>query len=86
MVTTVLIGFLAGLLFGALFGAIIGVGVSQEDEFRYASSLQRGNLLLLVDAETARAEEATKIMKGVNARRWNARPPAAAEAELKGTQ
>jgi uncharacterized protein (TIGR02284 family) len=86
MVTTVLIGFLAGLLFGALFGAIIGVGVSQEDEFRYASSLQRGNLLLLVDAETARAEEATRIMKGVNARRWNARPPAAAEAELKGTQ
>lgn len=85
--TTVLVGLLAGFLIGALFGAIIGVGVAQEDEFRYASSLQLGNLLLLVNADEARAEEATQIMKGVNARRWRTTassvPP---EAELTGTQ
>jgi uncharacterized protein (TIGR02284 family) len=84
--TTVLVGWLAGAFFGALFGAIIGVGIAQEDEFRYASSLQRGNLLLLVRADEARAEEATRIMKGVNARRWRAAPPATPEAELKGSQ
>lgn len=85
--TTVLVGLLAGLLIGALFGAIIGVGIAQEDEFRYASSLQRGNLLLLVQADEARAEEATRIMKGVNARRWSAgQNTATGEAELRGSQ
>ncbi|MDT8306459.1 MAG: PA2169 family four-helix-bundle protein [Anaerolineae bacterium] len=70
MVVTIIAGFAAGLFFGALFGAVIGVGVVQEDEFRYASSMKQGNLLLLVDADDARADEATNIMKGVNARRW----------------
>lgn len=84
--TTVLVGLLAGFLIGALFGAIIGVGVSQEDEFRYASSLVLGNLLLLVKADEARAEEATRIMKGVNARRWRATGSTPPEAELSGSQ
>lgn len=83
--TTVLIGLLAGMLFGALFGAIIGVGIAQEDDFRYAASLQRGSLLLLVQADEARAEEATQIMRGVNARRWSAVESKPPEAELKGS-
>lgn len=72
LLATIVAGLLAGLLFGGLFGAIIGVGVVQEDAFRYASSLKQGNLLLLVTADEARADEATTIMKGVNARRWQA--------------
>jgi uncharacterized protein (TIGR02284 family) len=83
-VATVLIGLLAGLFIGALFGAIIGVGIAQEDEFRYASSLQRGNLLLLVHADESRADLATQIMKGVNARRWSATRSALPETELEG--
>lgn len=68
--TTILLGAIAGLFFGALIGAIIGLGVSQEDEYRYANSVRLGSLLLLLEVETRRAGEATDIMKRVNARRW----------------
>lgn len=75
---TVIAGLLAGLFFGALFGAVIGVGVVQEDTFRYATSMKQGNLLLLVHADEARADEATRITKGVNARLWRGRATAGA--------
>lgn len=67
---TILLGAVAGLFFGALIGAIIGLGVSQEDKYRYANSVRHGSLLLLVRVDTARANEAAEIMKRVNARRW----------------
>jgi len=67
---TILLGAVAGLFFGALIGAIIGLGVSQEDEYRYASSVRHGSLLLLLRVDTKRATEAADIMKRVNARRW----------------
>ncbi len=69
-VLTILLGAVAGIFFGALIGAIIGLGVSQEDAYRYANSIRHGSLLLLLRVDTARASEATEIMKGVNARRW----------------
>ncbi|HSM55361.1 MAG TPA: PA2169 family four-helix-bundle protein [Candidatus Sulfomarinibacteraceae bacterium] len=69
-VWTIVFGAVAGLFFGALIGAIIGLGVSQEDEYRYASSVERGTILLMLRTDTARAVEASNIMKGVNARRW----------------
>lgn len=69
-VWTILLGAIAGLFFGGLIGGIIGAGVSQEDEYRYANSVSRGSLLLLLRADEKRAAEATSIMKGVNARRW----------------
>lgn len=67
---TILLGAAAGLFFGALIGAIIGLGVSQEDEYRYAESVRHGSTLLLLRVDAARAGEATEIMKRVNARRW----------------
>lgn len=67
---TTLLGAVAGLLFGALIGAIIGLGVSQEDAYRYAKSVRHGSLLLLLRVESDRAHIASDIMKGVNARRW----------------
>ncbi|MFW5940224.1 MAG: ferritin-like domain-containing protein [Chloroflexota bacterium] len=67
---TIVLGAAAGLFFGALIGAIIGLGVSQEDEYRYASSVKRGHILLMLRTDSARAVEASNIMKGVNARRW----------------
>lgn len=67
---TILLGAAAGLFFGALIGAIIGLGVSQEDEYRYAESVRHGSMLLLLRVDAARASEATEIMKRVNARRW----------------
>jgi uncharacterized protein (TIGR02284 family) len=72
MGVTVALGFAVGLFFGALFGTVIGVGIVQEDEFRYADSLKQGSLLLFVSADEAQADEASNIMKGVNARRWRA--------------
>lgn len=67
---TIVLGAAAGLFFGALIGAIIGLGVSQEDEYHYASSVERGHFLLMLRTDSARAVEASNIMKGVNARRW----------------
>jgi uncharacterized protein (TIGR02284 family) len=67
---TMLVGAIAGLFFGALIGAIIGLGVSQEDEYRYANSVRHGSLLLLLRVDVLRAAEATDIMKRVNAGRW----------------
>lgn len=67
---TIILGAVVGLFFGALIGAIIGLGVSQEDAYRYASSVRHGSLLLLLRTDIARAAEATDIMKRVNARRW----------------
>lgn len=69
-VWTIALGAVAGLFFGALLGAIIGLGVSQEDEYRYANSVERGTILLMLRTDSARAVEASNIMKGVNARRW----------------
>ena len=69
-VWTILLGTIAGLFFGALIGSIIGLGVSQEDEYRYTSSVKHGSLLLLLRTDTKRATEASDIMKGVNARRF----------------
>ena len=66
----VLIGLLVGGAFGALFGALIGAGVAQEDAHRYASSIDQGSVMLLVHTSEGRAAEATRLMRGVNARRW----------------
>ncbi len=67
---TILLGAGAGLFFGALIGAIIGLGVSQEDEYQYAESVQHGSMLLMVRTDRARANEAADLMKRINARRW----------------
>jgi uncharacterized protein (TIGR02284 family) len=67
---TILLGAGVGLFFGALIGSIIGLGVSQEDEYQYASSVQHGSMLLMVRTDRARANEAADLMKRVNARRW----------------
>lgn len=67
---TILLGALvAGLAIGGLIGVIIGVGVAQEDEYRYSDSLARGALLLMVKTSETDAARAGEIMKAVNARR-----------------
>ena len=67
---TTLGGTVAGLIFGALIGAIIGQGVSQEDEYRYAESVDRGSIVLCVRTDVSRAAQASDLMREVNARRW----------------
>lgn len=67
---TIVIGAVAGAIFGALIGAIIGQGVSQEDEYRYADSVERGTVVLCVRTDVSRAARASEIMREVNARRW----------------
>lgn len=67
---TIVGGAVAGLLFGALIGAIIGQGVTQEDQYRYADSVERGSVVLCVRTDLSRAGQASDIMREVNARRW----------------
>lgn len=63
-------GLVSGLLFGVLTGALIGAGIVQEDTFRYRESLERGALLLMVSTDEDRADQASTIMREVNAGRW----------------
>lgn len=67
---TIVGGAVVGAIFGALIGAIIGQGVSQEDEYRYADSVERGTVVLCVRTDVSRAARASEIMREVNARRW----------------
>lgn len=67
---TLVAALAAGLLIGGLFGAIIGVGVVQDDAYRYSDGMERGSVLLMVRADRARADDASAIMKGSHGRRW----------------
>lgn len=69
-VLLLLSGVLIGAAFGAMFGALIGAGVAQEDAHRYAASIDQGAVMLLVHTDEGRAAEATRLMRGVNARAW----------------
>lgn len=61
---------LFGLFIGGLFGLLIGVGIAQDDEHRYAVSLVRGSVMLLVDTPAGQVTEVSSIMKEINARRF----------------
>jgi uncharacterized protein (TIGR02284 family) len=81
-VLTVLLGLLAGLFFGGLGGALIGRGVAEEDTFLYADGVVHGHALVMVQTEPAKAREAARIMRGVNAARhhpWHELEPEVAE-------
>lgn len=67
---TILLTALIGALFGGSAGAIIGIGVRQEDEHNYAKSLADGVALLMVETGVAQANEASIIMREINAQRW----------------
>ena len=60
----------AGFILGGLIGAIIGVGIVQDDIYRYSDSMNRGAFLLRVRTVEANADRASTIMQAVNTRRW----------------
>lgn len=72
MVQALAITVVAGVglfaIFGALIGSLIGLGVAQEDEFSYASSVAEGHYLLMATVDTGRADEAALLLKQINAK------------------
>jgi uncharacterized protein (TIGR02284 family) len=68
-ILTFLAALVVGILFGGLIGAIIGLGIVQDDAYRYTEGLKRGSLLLLVRADAERAARASDIMHAVSTRR-----------------
>jgi len=66
----IVLALVLGAAFGGLFGALIGVGITEEDAHRYADSLSRGNILLSVETSTDKADDASAIMKRINAGRF----------------
>jgi uncharacterized protein (TIGR02284 family) len=66
----ILLALVLGAAFGGLFGAVIGVGITEEDAHRYADSLMRGNILLFVETTADKADQASAILKRVNAGRF----------------
>ena len=67
LATTIVAGVGLFAIFGALIGALIGLGVAQEDEFSYASSVAEGHYLLMANVDTGRADEAALLLKQINA-------------------
>src|SRR5690606_28360226 len=66
----IVLALVLGAACGGLFGALIGVGITEEDAHRYADSLSRGNILLSVETSTDKADDASAIMKRINAGRF----------------
>jgi uncharacterized membrane protein len=52
-----------GTAAGGLLGALTGVGVPEEEVRHYAESLRRGHVLVTVQAEDHRADQAAEVMR-----------------------
>jgi len=52
-----------GAVTGGILGALVDLGIPKESAEAYAESVRRGNVLVTVQAEDNRADEATRIMQ-----------------------
>ena len=68
-----LLGAGAGAMAGGLIGALAGMGVPEEDAHVYAEGVKRGGVLVTVQAEDARVEEAQEILRAASAVNVDAR-------------
>lgn len=59
-------GTAIGASFGVILGFLIGVGVAEEDTFLYEDSVEHGNVLVMLNIDGKRAQEAAQIMRQVN--------------------
>ena len=59
-------GTAIGASFGVFLGFLIGVGVAGEDTFLYEDSVEHGNVLVMLNTDGKRAQEAAQIMHQVN--------------------
>jgi uncharacterized protein (TIGR02284 family) len=69
LIVGILLGAGVGAGFGVLFGGLIGSGTAEEDKYLYAESVAEGRVLLTVEADSKRAQEASEIMLQINAAR-----------------
>jgi hypothetical protein len=56
-------GAAAGAVYGGLLGALLGAGASEEEATFYLDGLERGGVVVMVQAEGERAAEAWSIMR-----------------------
>ncbi len=58
-----LAGIAAGALIGGMLGFAIGVGISEEDTYRYDQSMKNGHTILLITVDITRASAARHILE-----------------------
>lgn len=61
-----LFGLLIGCAIGVFFGFLIGISTFEQDSYLYKKSTEQGQVLMMVDSETEKAQMATEIMRQVN--------------------
>ncbi len=61
-----LLGLLVGCAIGVFFGFLIGINTFEQDSHLYKKSTEQGQVLMMVDSETEKAQMATEIMRQVN--------------------
>lgn len=65
--TTTVAGAGVGAVAGGLIGALIGLGIPEEDAHVYAESIKRGGVLVAIQADTRRADEAFALLQQAGA-------------------
>lgn len=69
------IGGFIGALFGVIVGGMLGQGISEQDSFLTADSVEHGDTLVMVHCQPARARQASEIMYRVNVAARSERAP-----------
>lgn len=60
-------GTFLGAFIAAILGLFVGIGVSEEDTYRYDDGLKQGTKLIRLNTDIERAPEAAQIMYQINA-------------------
>jgi len=67
ILTTFLGGAAAGAVYGGLAGVLIGLGISREEAKFYAANVEKGGIMIFVEAQREEAAKAWRIMRAASA-------------------
>lgn len=67
ILTTFLGGAAAGAVYGGLAGVLIGLGISRDEAEFYAANVEKGGIMIFVEAEGEKAAKAWRIMQSERA-------------------
>jgi uncharacterized membrane protein len=72
VITSTAAGAGVGALAGGLIGALVSLGISEEEAQVYAEGVRRGNVLVVVQTDDARADEAFAVLHATSDRGMDA--------------
>lgn len=66
VITSTAAGAGVGAVAGGLIGALVSMGISEEEAHVYAEGVRRGNILVAVQTDDARAAEAFTVLRAAS--------------------